>query len=526
VIDNSAFDWKHDKWRAPALEDYVIYEVHIGTFTAEGTFESAIGQLDLLVDLGVTAVEIMPVAQFPGERNWGYDGVFPFAAQSSYGGARGLAQLVDACHERGMAVILDVVYNHFGPEGAYIAATGDYLTAKYHTPWGAAVNFDGPGCDEVRRFFIESALYWLRDLRIDALRLDAVHAIVDHSPDPFLRQFASEIHHAARELGRTAVLIAECAQIEARVLQPPSAGGYGFNAQWCDDVHHALHAALTGESTGYYHRFGSTKQIAQALQCGFVADSQVSRPDRRSLDVAREDVRPSQVIVCSQNHDQIGNRAVGDRLTATLDFEQLKLAAATIMLSPFTPLLFMGEEYGETAPFQYFTSHADARLIEAVRRGRREEFKSFAWSGDLPDPQDCATFERSKLRAELRDTERGRTLEAFYREAIRLRRDLPALRQPDFSTLHVELAGLDDSVIVVRRHNGNDAALILLNYARRTEEIHLPEGDWFAVLDSAGPRWGGSFSEPREGRCYRTGDRVRLAPSSALLLRQPGKEVA
>ncbi len=281
VVDPSAIHWASDVWRSPAIEDYVIYELHVGTFTDAGTFDAALTELDRLVELGVTAVELMPIAEFPGGRNWGYDGAYPFAADSSYGGPDGLARLVDACHGRGIAVVLDVVYNHFGPEGAYQGAYGHYFTDHYRTPWGAAINFDGPYSDEVRRYFIESALFWLRDLRIDAFRLDAVHAIYDQSARPFLMQFASEIHRAARDLGRVAYVIAESDLNDPRVIQSADLGGFGLDAQWSDDFHHALHSRLTGERAGYYVDFGSTDDIRRALQGGYVFTGQYSRYRKR-----------------------------------------------------------------------------------------------------------------------------------------------------------------------------------------------------------------------------------------------------
>ncbi len=520
VIDPAEFDWKQPVWRAPSIEDYVIYEVHIGTFTPEGTFDAAIGQLDRLAQLGITALEIMPVAEFPGCRNWGYDGAYPYAAQSTYGGPRGLAKLVDACHQRGIAVVLDVVYNHFGPEGAYAAAIGNYLTDRYHTPWGDAMNFDGPGSDEVRRFFIESALYWLRDLHVDAFRLDAVHAIFDQSAYPFLRQFTREIHRAAREMGRVANLIAESDLNDPRMIQTPEIGGIGFDAQWSDDLHHAIHARLTGESNGYYRDFGSIDDIRRALQSGFTYTGQYSAHRDRSHGFEPALVHPFQFVVCSQNHDQVGNRANGERLTAYLDLEQLKLAAATVILSPFTPMLFMGEEYGEAAHFQYFTSHGDPALIEAVRTGRATEFRSFGWSAYVPDPHDPEIFERSKLNVEQRSHEPGKFLDAFYHELIRLRRETPALHGADFSNIEVDQMGEDGSIVVTRRSNGEDQALIVLNFADSNQVIEIPPSgrSWQVVVSSANESWGGPGGPTAKGDRVRGGAPMTISPSSATLL--------
>jgi maltooligosyltrehalose trehalohydrolase len=520
VIDPTNFEWSTDQWIAPSIDDYVIYEVHIGTLTREGTFDAAIYQLDRLVELGITAIEIMPVAEFPGTRNWGYDGAYPFAADSSYGGPSALARLVDECHRRGMAVILDVVYNHFGPEGAYQGAYGHYFTDKYRTPWGAAVNFDGPESDEVRRYFIESARYWLRDLRIDSFRLDAVHAIYDQSAYPFLRQFTDEIHRAAREIGRTAYLIAESDLNDPRMILPAELGGFGFDAQWSDDVHHALHARLTSERSGYYVDFGSTRDLKRAFQCGYVYTGQYSAHRQCSHGAVPRMVSPERFIVFSQNHDQVGNRATGDRLTSQLTLEQLKLAAATIVLSPFVPLLFMGEEYGELTPFQYFTGHTDPGLIEGVRRGRAEEFKAFTWSGDVPDPQDDATFERSKLQLGRQTSDDATSLEAFYKRLIELRRTIPALKHPAFERQEVELAG-DDEVLMLRRWNEGDTALIILNFSDRQQIIRLVGQDetWSTLLSSNGSAWSEAAAEDRRSGHVVSGQSLSIGPFATLLLR-------
>ncbi len=520
VIDPSTFEWSADLWRAPALDDYVIYELHIGTFTQAGTFDAAIEQLDRLVELGITAIEIMPVAEFPGGRNWGYDGAYRFAAESTYGGPWALARLVDACHMRGLAVILDVIYNHFGPEGAYQGLVGNYFTDTYRTPWGSAINFDGPYSDEVRRFYIESAQYWLRSLRIDAFRLDAVHAMFDQSARPFLRQFTSEIHRTAQALGRTAYLIAESDLNDPLMIQPPELGGFGLDAQWSDDLHHAIHARLTGESEGYYGDFGFVAHIKRALSSGYVYTGQYSEYRGRSHGAVPHLLSPNRFVVCLQNHDQVGNRAVGDRLSSHLNFEQLKLSATTILLSPFIPLLFMGEEYGETAPFQYFTSHSDPAVIDGVRRGRAEEFKSFRWSGEVPDPQDKATFQRSKLRLEQRSSPTGTWLEAYYRSLIRLRKEHPGFDDAQFDRQEVDLGGKEDSVIVMRRWNGRDVLLILLNYHDQTQTIRIPGLDevWRLVLNSAEEKWGGPLRNCHNQDLIRSGDDVVIRASSAIVL--------
>ncbi len=403
VVD-AEFDWEDADWHGLPLSQYIIYELHVGTFTPAGTFDAVIAHLDELRDIGITAVELMPVAQFPGTRNWGYDGTYPFAAQNSYGGPQGLKRLVNACHRKGLAVILDVVYNHLGPEGNYLRDFGPYFTDFYQTPWGEAVNFDGPYSDDVRRFFMENALYWVEDCHIDALRLDAVHAILDFSARPFLEELARTVHRAAERLNRRIYCIAESALNDTRIIRPRELGGFALDAQWNDDFHHALHALLTGEQTGYYQDFGRLHQLARAWRRGFVYDGQYSGYRQRAHGNSSRNIPAQQLVVFAQNHDQIGNRMLGERLSRLVSFEDLKLAAGLVLLSPFIPLLFMGEEYGETAPFQYFIDHSDPELVNAVREGRRREFAAFGWEEEPPDPQDEATFLRSKLDRSLRDT--------------------------------------------------------------------------------------------------------------------------
>ncbi|HVX31461.1 MAG TPA: malto-oligosyltrehalose trehalohydrolase [Nitrolancea sp.] len=518
VVDPAAFHWSSPFWRVPALEDYVIYELHVGTFTAGGTFDAALAELDRLRQIGITAIELMPVNEFPGDRNWGYDGAYPFAAKSTYGGPDGLARFVDGCHQRGLAVILDVVYNHFGPAGAYAGEFGHYYSDRYRTLWGDAINFDGPGSDEVRRFFIDSALYWLRDLRVDAFRLDAIHAIFDQSAIPFLRQFTETIHTAARALGRPAYVIAESDLNDPRVIRAPESGGFGFDAQWSDDFHHALHTSLTDERGGIYHDFDGTADLKQAYARGFVYAGQYSPTRERMHGAPPGNIRPTELVVCVQNHDQIGNRAVGDRLTETLNLAQLKLAAASTLLSPFTPLIFMGEEYGETAPFQFFTSHSDPDLTEAVRRGRAEEFKAYGWTEGVPDPQAEETFNRSKLVPEHRTSAEGQTLQSYYQELLRLRRTLPALADRSFVTQDIERSGTQERVLRIRRRNREHEAFLALNFSDEASQVTLPRGDaaWAVMLDSSDQRWGGDRKITADRR-LRSSDSIDLAAWSAVL---------
>ena len=521
-VFDPAHTWAAREWHGIPLEDYVIYELHVGTFTREGTFEAVIPHLDALRDLGITAVELMPIAQFPGSRNWGYDGVLPYAAQDSYGGPRGLQTLVDACHRRGMAVILDVVYNHLGPEGNHLADFGPYFTDRYQTPWGRALNFDGPGSDEVRRFFIDNALYWVTDFHVDALRLDAVHAILDLSAVHFLEELTERVKERGRRLNRRVYLIAESDLNDPRLIRPTQAGGYGLDAQWSDDFHHALHALLTGEKTGYYADFGKVAHLARAFETPYVYARDRSRYRERRHGRPVGDAPGQRFVVCAQNHDQVGNRMLGERLTRLASFEELKLAAAAVILSPYVPLLFMGEEYGETAPFPYFISHLDPALVEAVRNGRRQEFAAFRWAGEPPDPQSLATFESAILDHSLRERPQHAELHTFYRELIRLRRELPPLRRLDRDAIdvaaserfegerptreflapprigesHSEPAGYDHKkgLLVLRRAEGDEVAL-LFHFGDApgsfADPIPLPEGNWMRLLDSSDPRWAG-----------------------------------
>jgi len=338
------FAWRDEGWQGLPIENYIIYELHVGLFTAAGTFAALISQLDYLVELGITALELMPVAQFPGRRNWGYDSVFPFAAQNSYGGPEGLKKLVDACHRRGLAVILDVVYNHLGPEGNYFMDFAPYFTDRYQTPWGRALNFDGADSDEVRYFFIQNALQWVGEFHVDALRVDAVHAIMDRSPITFIEQLAEAVKREATRLDRQIYLIAESADNNARLVRERERGGYGLDAQWNDDFHHCLRTLLTGELDGYYRDYGEFYQLLKAYREGFVYSGEYSEFRRRSHGSTSRDIPPRCFVVFAQNHDQVGNRCLGDRLSASVTLEDLKLAAGLTLLSPYIPLLFMGEE--------------------------------------------------------------------------------------------------------------------------------------------------------------------------------------
>lgn len=521
VVDRN-FAWTDADWQGLPLPSFIFYELHVGTFTPEGTFEAVIPHLDRLRDLGVTAIEIMPVAQFPGTRNWGYDGVLPFAVQNSYGGPEGLKRLVDACHARGLAVVLDVVYNHLGPEGNYLSEFGPYFTARYKTPWGLALNYDGPECDPVRGYFIENALHWLAEYHFDGLRLDAVHAIADSSERPFLQELGTAIRDLADRIGRPLYAFPESDLNTLLFLRPADRGGCGLHAQWTDDFHHSLHTLLTGERSGYYQDFGALAQMAKAMDGGFVYTGQSSVFRRRRHGVPADEVEAWRHVVCSQNHDQTGNRMQGERLTGLVSFESLKLAAGAVILSPFLPLLFMGEEYGEPAPFLYFVSHADPDLVEAVRQGRKEEFADFLWQGEPPDPQAVETFERSRLHQSLRELGRHRVLEGFYRELLRLRKSLPALAH--LAKDSVTATPLEDrNVLLVRRVQPGPSVvnevLIVLNFADEKSEparLRIPEGTWRKLLDSADERWGGPGGQSPER--VEEGGEILVASRSVVVL--------
>jgi maltooligosyltrehalose trehalohydrolase len=521
AVDDPTFAWTDHAWRDRPLREHVLYELHVGTFTPAGTFDAAIDRLEDLREVGVTAIELLPVWQFPGERNWGYDGVLPYAVQHSYGGPDGLRRLVDAAHAHGIAVILDVVYNHYGPEGNHLPEFGPYLTDRYDTPWGQAVNVDGPDSDEVRRFAVENAVRWVRDFHVDGLRLDAVHAIVDQSAVHLLEELATAVHAEAERQGRRVHLIAESDLADPRLVRSPELGGYGLDAQWLDDVHHALHTAVTGERDGYYGDYDGFPDLARALRDRFVYAGRYSPHRRKRVGRPARDLPYDRFVVCTQNHDQVGNRMLGERRSVLVPFETLKLAAGTLALLPFVPMLWMGQEYGEEAPFQYFVSHTDPDLIEAVRQGRRREFAYFEREGlEAPDPQAVETFERSKLDWSRRDRGHHATLRRLYTELFHLRRTVPALAGPDADeavptlhgkqtlSFHRAVLGRPEQAVQVVLHAGD---------APRTVELPVP-GRWEVALDTAAPAWDG----PGGTTLTHTGPGLELvlAPSSAVLLRR------
>jgi maltooligosyltrehalose trehalohydrolase len=492
VVDLRRFAWEDGEWRGLKLKDYILYELHVGTYTSAGTLAAVIDHLPYLKSLGITAVELMPLAQFPGGRNWGYDGVFPFAVQNSYGGPYALQRFVNACHRAGLAVVLDVVYNHLGPEGNFLSDFGPYFTNRYKTPWGDALNFDGAASDEVVRFFIENAIGWLRDFHIDALRLDAIHGIFDRNAQPFLALLGTAVDEFAGQAGRNVYLIAESDLNDARFVHSRASGGYGLHAQWNDDFHHALHSLQTGERAGYYQDFGTLRHLEKALRCGYVYTGEYSDYRERRQGNSPSAIRPSQLVVFSQNHDQVGNRMLGERTSALLSFEAQKLSAGMVLLGPYIPLLFMGEEYGETAPFLYFTSHQDPKLAEAVREGRRREFAAFHKQGSPPAPQAEETFQASKLSHTMRQQGSHHVLWEFYHELIRLRKTLPALTELDTSILQVNASDSENSLLVLKS-NARDELFMIFNFGNRPVSSfgRIPPGSWRVVLNSADEAWMG-----------------------------------
>jgi len=515
LVDPEDFGWTDQKWSGRTLESSIIYELHVGTYTPEGSFDALIPHLPELVALGITTIELMPIAQFPGARNWGYDGAYVYAPQNTYGGPQGLQRLVNAAHHHGLSMALDVVYNHLGPEGNYLSAYGPYFTDRYRTPWGQAINFDSAGSDEVRRFFIENALYWLADYHFDALRLDAIHGMFDFSARHFLAELQVAVSDLSRKLGRKLHLIAESDLNDSRVIRPSEQGGDNLDAQWSDDFHHSLHALLTGERLGYYGDFEGVTPLATTIRDGWYYSGRYSRFRKRRYGNSPRGISPSHFVVCNQNHDQVGNRAAGERLSRLVSLEAQKLAAGMTLLSPFVPMLFMGEEYGETAPFQYFTSHGDPALIEAVRRGRQEEFSEFGWKQSVPDPQDEQTFERSRLKHSLKTQEPHSTLFGFYQRLIRIRHErelwAPAAR---------EVRELGDTALLLLRETASLQIAMVFNFANFPVVLNLSElvGDWLTVIHSAGVEWSGPEPDPAPTITFADACELRLSPTSFLVI--------
>ena len=499
------YEWADAAWTGRQLAGSVIYEMHIGTFTPEGTFDAAAGKLDHLASIGVDFVEVLPVNAFNGTHNWGYDGVLWYAVHEGYGGPDEYRRFVDACHAAGIGVIQDVVYNHLGPSGNYLPKFGPYLTDGPGNTWGSSVNLDGPDSDTVRRYIIDNALMWLGDYHVDGLRLDAVHALTDHSAVHVLEQLADEVAALSAFVGRPLSLIAESDLNDPKLITPVEASGYGLDAQWSDDFHHAVHVALTRETTGYYADFEPLSALGKVLTRGFFHDGTYSsfreRVHGRPVDTER--MPAWRLVVANQNHDQIGNRAIGDRLTAQLDTGQLAIAAALTLLGPFTPMLFMGEEWAASTPWQFFTSHPEPELGRATAEGRIAEFARMGWDPDIvPDPQDPASFKRSKLDwTEPTHGEHARLLE-FYRALSELRRERPEFTDPRFDSNSVDLDD-EERWLVLRR--GSVAIVVNVGDDRRTVEVAQADVLLSFTAD------GSAIDRPQDGR-------VDVPPHSVVVL--------
>ncbi len=513
VVDHAEFLWEDQYWRGVRQDELILYEIHTGTFTHEGTFEAVIPRLGELKELGVTAIEIMPVAQFPGDRNWGYDGVYPYAVQNSYGGPHGLKKLVNRAHAAGIGVVLDVVYNHLGPEGNYFEDFAPYFSNRYSTFWGKAINFDDRYSSEVRNYFIQNALYWLEHYHIDALRLDAVHAIFDMSAKHFLEELSESVDECARKHEKKCLLIAESDLNDVRIIRRRKHHGYGMDAQWCDDFHHALHSLITGEKSGYYEDFGNIEHLKGVMKDGFYYSWKYSPHRKRYFGSATFQCKAEQFIVFSQNHDQVGNRADGKRLSELVSFDALKLAAGAVILSPFIPLFFMGEEYGEKAPFFYFVSHSDAKLIDAVREGRKDEFSAFGLQEDFPDPQDKKTFLLSKLSWNRIKEGEHRVLLDFYTELISLRKSIPALSTLNKNSVVVE-GREEDELLILKRDHKKGNVLCVFNFGSKEARWESPayRGKWEKLFDSAKKLWLGPGS--RAPFIFESGQCVTVSPLS------------
>jgi maltooligosyltrehalose trehalohydrolase len=488
IVAPESFHWSDQDWKGIDLVRYVLYELHTGTFTPQGTFDGVIDKLTHLQELGITAVELMPVAEFPGSRNWGYDGVDLYTPHSAYGGPSGLKRLVDACHRAGIAVVLDVVYNHLGPEGNYLAEFGPYFTDRYRTPWGQAINFDGPGSDGVRSFIIENALYWLTEYHIDALRLDAIHGIFDFGAVHLLAELRGRFHERAVELGRQAWIIAESDLNDVRVIRPRDCGGYALDAQWHDEFHHAMFALLTGSRAGFLGDFGRIDQLRKSITDGFVYDGAYSEFRRRHFGSSSVAEPACRFVTFIQNHDQVGNTAGGRRWTGVTSLDRHKLAVAVLLCAPSLPMLFMGEEFAETAPFFYFTSHGDPALAAAVTEGRRNEHAVFESAAPFPDPQAARTFEQSKITWSLLEKAAHRDMFLFYQQLIALRKKWPCLGNCRKDLTRVEVHAESAAFTLERGDPSGSRALLLCNFSPQPAAFRIASDPrWELALWTKGP---------------------------------------
>lgn len=491
VFDHTSFTWNDQTWQGLPFQHLILYELHVGTFTKDGTFEAIIPFLDELVDTGINALEIMPVSQFPGKRNWGYDGVFPYAVQNSYGGPTGLKKLIDACHQKGIAVFLDVVYNHLGPEGNYFKEFGPYFTKRYCTPWGDAINLDDKWADGVREYFTDNALYWFEHFHVDGLRLDAIHTVFDSSATHFWKLLHKKKEALEKKIGRSLYTIAESDLNDPRVVQDSSLNGFGFTAQWLDDFHHALYALLDPNGKSRYTDFGKIEQLAKAYVEGFVHAGEYVNFRKRKYGASSAGISGNKFIVFNLNHDQAGNRVNGERLSMLVDFERLKIAAASTLLSPYIPMLFMGEEYGDESPFFYFVDHSEKALIKAVQEGRKEEFEDFKDEGEPRDPQDEKTFTDSILNWNSRKEKKHAIMLRWHKALIALRQTNAALQ--NFNKQDITATPLGKSALAVERSSENHKTnlLILLNFSDQIVSYETIDsaGYYKKILDSTDIEW-------------------------------------
>jgi maltooligosyltrehalose trehalohydrolase len=519
TIDHSSYQWKDDNWKGTSMKEWIIYELHVGTFTEQGTFEAVIDRLHDLIDVGINAIEIMPVTQFPGNRNWGYDGVFPYAVQNSYGGPDGLKKLVDACHQKGIAVVLDVVYNHLGPEGNYFSQFGPYFNSKYHTPWGDAINFDDAWSDGVRDFFSDNIIYWFENFHIDAVRCDAIHAIFDNGAVHFWQLAHQKVKALEEKTGRQFHLIAESDLNDPKVVKLPQEGGYGFDAQWLDDFHHALYILINPSDKQRYCDFGSMQQLAKAYNDGFVHSGEWVKFRKKKYGASSAGIAGDKFVIFTQNHDQIGNRPDGKRLNMLIDFERMKLAAAAILLAPYIPMLFMGEEYADESPFFYFVSHSDHALIKAVQEGRKKEFEDFGFGDDVPDPQDENTFHQSKLQWQTRNKEHHRVILNWYKELIRLRKTLSPLKEFEKNNVHAEV--IDEKGLALSRQNNEtgEGVTCLFNFSDNEISYSAEKNLSSKLLDSKDEQWKHhkSLGNNNHENNAEKGNAIRLQPASVVV---------
>jgi maltooligosyltrehalose trehalohydrolase len=499
IVDHRVYQWKDKHWEGLPLEELVMYELHVGTFTRDGNFEAVIQRLDSLKETGINALELMPVSQFPGNRNWGYDGVYPYAVHASYGGPEGLKKLVDACHVRGIAVFIDGVYNHLGPEGNYLPQFGPYCTKKYRTPWGEAINFDGEWSDGVRDYFSDNIIHWFENYHIDGIRCDAIHTVFDTSAVHFWELVHNKVTRAQKRLGRRFHLIAESDLNSPKVVRPNEVGGYGFDAQWLDDFHHALYVLLNPADKDRYYDFGAIEQLAKGYTEGFVHSGEWVKFRKRRHGSSSAGVPGNKFIAFNLNHDQAGNRAGGERLCMLVNFERVKLAAAALMLSPYIPMLFMGEEYADDTPFFYFVSHGDEELIKAVREGRKAEFKDFGFNTEVPDPQDEDTFNRSKIHWEKRNGHSHNIILQWHQELIMMRKTLAPLQ--NFNKRDVQVQIIESNAFILFRNSTRQEKLVcFFNLSESEIAVTVPESIFPAnkILDSKEDKWI-SRNEDRRG---------------------------